>query len=177
MMPEELGAYALVFVAAATPWIEILLVIPGGVAAGLQPVVVGLVAFAGNALPVVAVVVAYERFVSWRRRRSRERAPVDAEPGTADGAYGSPACASGPQGRGRGRTRRRERAARIRDRYGIPGLALLGPLTVGIHFATGFAVALGGGRRTVIVWMTASLAAWTVVLTAASALGYGIFTR
>ncbi len=57
---DVLWPYFLVFLLAATPWIELLVVIPGALAAGLEPHWVAVLAFAGNAWPVVALVYGYE---------------------------------------------------------------------------------------------------------------------
>ena len=138
--------YLGVLLAAATPWLEILLVIPAGVALGLAAVPVGLVAFVGNTLPVVGIVVAYEAVA---RRRAARRPDAMAAP---------------PSGR-------RRRAARLMERYGLPALALAGPLVTGIHLATAMALALGARRLPVLWWMTASLAAWTLVLVVLAELG------
>jgi Ca2+/H+ antiporter, TMEM165/GDT1 family len=138
-------AYGAVFVAAAVPWLEVLLVIPPAVAAGLDPVAVAILAFLGNVIPVVAIVAGYDAF---RRRRARGGAP--------------------PSGR---RSRRRERAQRLMARYGVPGLAVAGPLVTGVHLATVLAVALRAPRARVVGWMSASLLAWTVVITALSVAG------
>lgn len=141
-------AYVAVIVAAATPWVEILVVIPPAIGLGLDPVAVGVLAFLGNFVPTVAIVGAYDRLA---RRR---------------------AVASGPARSGRAR-----RARRVLERYGVPGLALLGPLVTGIHLATVLAMATGTSRRRVVTWMGASLAVWAAGLTVASALGLGLVGR
>jgi Ca2+/H+ antiporter, TMEM165/GDT1 family len=144
--------YVGVFLAAATPWLEILLVIPAGVAVGLDAVPVGVVAFLGNALPVTGIVLAHDAAQRWRIRRRQRR-------GGQARAVPSP---------------RTERARRIMRRYGLPVLALAGPLVTGIHVATAIALALGARRLAVVWWMTASLALWTVVVTALAAAGVAL---
>ncbi len=131
----ELG---LVVVLAATPWIELVVVIPAGTAMGLPMLPVTATAFLGNALPVLAIAALFRW---WERRRG----PVQ--------------CRWGP------------RASRIWRRYGLPGLALLAPVVTGIHMATVMALALGTPRRRTVQWMVASLAGWTVVTGAFTALG------
>jgi len=63
---ELIWHYLLVFVAAATPWLEILLVIPVAISLGLAPIPVTLVAFIGNALAIYAMILLFNR---WERRR------------------------------------------------------------------------------------------------------------
>lgn len=149
---EEGGwwAYLLVFLAAATPLLEILVVIPAGVIAGLSPLPTTLVALAGNLSTAVLVVVAGERMLSpWRRRRSRRERPA------------------GP---------RSGRARALLRRWGVPGLALLAPLTTGTHLATLAALATGAEPRTVLRWMAAGLAIWAAAAGAGAAAGTDLFT-
>ena len=68
-MTEGLEAflqYAAVFVLAATPWIELMVVIPAGAALGLPVTPVTVTALIGNALPVLGIVVLFQ---AWERRR------------------------------------------------------------------------------------------------------------
>ncbi|MBS4024566.1 MAG: hypothetical protein KGZ96_02705 [Clostridia bacterium] len=55
--------------------------------------------------------------------------------------------------------------------YGVPGLALAGPLLTGVHLAALVALGLGAQKNAVSIWMTISLLIWTVVVTAASVFG------
>jgi UPF0716 family protein affecting phage T7 exclusion len=61
--------YALVFLLAAIPLVEVLLVIPTAVALGLNPALVALAAFAGNLATVVLVIVSSDRALALVRRR------------------------------------------------------------------------------------------------------------
>jgi Ca2+/H+ antiporter, TMEM165/GDT1 family len=133
----EASGYLAVLLAAATPWVEVLFVVPIGIAAGLDPVGVAAVAFVGNAVPVVAIVVAGDRLLSWWERRRRRAAR---------------------------KSRRAERGRQLLQKYGIPGLALLGPLFTGAHLAAVIAAVLRPRRTRLIAWMCGSLAVWTAGL-------------
>lgn len=137
--------YALVFLLAAIPWFEILLVIPIAVGLGMDAVSVAVFAFLGNVLPVYAILVSHERVRTWWQARRRK--------GTRPGNHG--------------------RARAVWDRYGLGGLALVSPLVTGVHLATVIALAVGSKKRDVAVWMTVSIALWTVALTAGSYYGFG----
>lgn len=52
--------YALVFILAATPWIELLVVIPPGITIGLDPFAVALLAFVGNLTTVYLLIFAHQ---------------------------------------------------------------------------------------------------------------------
>ncbi|AHE97030.1 small multi-drug export protein [Thioalkalivibrio paradoxus] len=131
--------YALVFLAAATPWLEIMIVIPVAIGVGLAPVPVTVVSFIGNALPVFGIIALFR---AWERRR-------------------------GPL-----RRRWSPRARRIWERYGLPGIALTGPVVTGIHLAAVMALALQADRRRTAIWMTFSLALWSVATAALTLLGF-----
>ncbi len=47
--------YVAVFVLAAIPWFEVIVVVPVAVGVGYNPWLVGVVAFAGNMLPVIGI--------------------------------------------------------------------------------------------------------------------------
>ncbi|SIT72352.1 Putative small multi-drug export protein [Ectothiorhodosinus mongolicus] len=65
-MTDLLWQYALVFLAAATPWLEIMIVIPVAVGVGLAPIPVTIISFIGNALPVLGIIALFRW---WEVRR------------------------------------------------------------------------------------------------------------
>ncbi|WP_245998547.1 small multi-drug export protein [Halalkalicoccus subterraneus] len=137
--------YALVFLFAAIPWFEIFLVIPVGIGLGMNAVAVAVFAFLGNALSVYAVIAFHGRVRAWWTRRRTEGEP---------------------------RERAGGRARAIWDRYGLAGLALCSPMVTGVHLAALIALATGSEKRAVGAWLTASIALWTVILTAVSYYGF-----
>lgn len=137
---DGIGQYLLIFLLAATPLLEILVVIPVGITLGLQPVTVGLVAFLGNLLPIYGLVFAHERVSAVLERRREDSAPSS----------------------------RRKRATRLWNRYGLPGLAVASPISTGVHLAALLALGFGSTRRSTALWMTGSIAVWTVLITLGS---------
>ncbi len=149
-MARWLLVYGTVFVASAIPTLEILFVIPAGILAGLAPVPTALVAAIGNFTTVVPVIVGGDRVRRWwAARRGHD---VD----------------------GVGSTQRRERARRVMRRFGVPGLALLGPLLTGVHVAAFGAVAAGARRGVTLAWFAASLVAWSAVIALLTAQGLDV---
>ena len=144
--------YVLVFVLAAVPWFEILLVIPPAVALGFDPAAVAVLAFLGNVLPIYGIVVFHDRLARWWASRR-----------SADG--------NEDENEGERESKRRRRAKQVWNRYGLPGLALAAPIVTGVHLAAVIALGLRASGRDVALWMTASIALWTVVLVAASVAG------
>lgn len=149
-------AYLAVFVGAAIPWLEVLLVVPAGILAGLPALPVAVVAAAGNILTLIPVIVAGDRLRAWWRRRRRRIAqlPDPDEPATEVG----PSLRAG-------------RAQRLFDRYGLPGLALLGPVLTGIHVAAVAAVAAGAQRRPALWWLSGGVVLWALVAALLTVLG------
>ena len=141
----RLTAYLAVFLAAATPWLEVLFVVPAGLLAGLGPVPTVVIAAAGNVATLIPVVLLGGRLRGWLDRR-RER-----------------------RNRGAGR------AARVMERYGLPGLAVLGPLVTGAHLAALVATGSGAGPRRTLAWMTAGVVAWSVAVGVLTVLGIDAF--
>lgn len=137
---DGLGRYGLIFLLAAIPLLEILVVIPIGVGLGFQPVAVAVAAFLGNLLPIYGIIAAHERVDAYLERRRD-----DADP-----------------------SKRRQRAKRLWNSYGLPGLAVASPVTTGVHLAAVLALGFGSSRRSTALWMTASIAAWTVLITVGS---------
>jgi Ca2+/H+ antiporter, TMEM165/GDT1 family len=142
-------SYLLVFLAAATPVLEVLIVIPAAVLAGMPPLPVALIALAGNLTTVVVAVIGGDRLLTWWRHRRPDRAD--------------------PPGR------RSERARRTAQRWGVPGLAFLAPATTGTHIAALAALAVGASRQRVLRWMAAGLAVWAAAAALATALGLQVF--
>ncbi|MFC6717966.1 small multi-drug export protein [Natrialbaceae archaeon GCM10025810] len=142
---DGIWRYLLVFVLAAIPLLEVLVVVPLGIGLGLDPTLVAAAAFGGNLLPIAGIVLLYDRLV--RSNTNLERVE------------------SG----------RRARARRFFRRYGLPGLALAAPIATGVHLAAIIALGLGARGRSVFGWMAVSLALWTVTITVASVTGLSIF--
>lgn len=178
-MIDLLWQYVVLFTMSAIPWIEILIVIPLGVGMGLSPFWVGTVSFAGNFLPVILIVCSlnwfqkWPRYIKWNHQRKRRKvlkrqekrlqSKVELEPeenGTS--ASREPIIAENE------RKSRKNRAASIFNKYGLPGLAALGPLVIGVHIAVIIALSFNVDKLRTTVWMGASLLVWTLFLTIAS---------
>ncbi len=139
-------AYIIVFLLAATPFLEIVGVIPIGVVAGLHAVPVTIIAFIGNMLTIVIVIFLMDKIKVWLEKRKQKKKEKS--------------------------KKREERAARIWKRYGLPGLAIISPILIGSHLVTILAMGFGGTRKQITVWMTASIFVWAIVTGVAS--HYGI---
>lgn len=137
------------FLGGALPWLEAIVVIPVGVLAGLPPVLVVLFAVTGNLLTVGLAAIFGERLRNWwttRRSTRDETTTKNPDPVKLERRH-----------------RRRARIKRVMDRWGILGLAVLGPIGLGTQFSALAAVALGAGARQTIIWVGAGTVAWSVL--------------
>ncbi len=143
--------YILVFLGAAIPWLEIGLVIPLGIIRGLSPFWVMILAFTGNILTVLFVIFGFERVKVWMNsRKTKDSAAKD---------------------------KRTERGTRIWNRYGMPGVALLGPVLIGTHIAAFIGLILGAKKANATIWMVISIGLWTLIFGIATALGFDLFVN
>ena len=135
-----------IFLGGALPWLEAIVVIPVGILADLPPVPVVLVAVSGNLLTVWLTAVYGQRIRHWWTKRKRARLEAAGE-------------SEDPQRR----QRRQERIDRIMARWGMPGLAALGPLGLGTQLSALAAVATGVSARRAFLWVGAGTITWSVV--------------
>lgn len=66
----------------------------------------------------------------------------------------------GRQGMGSGK--RMDRARKILGKYGVPGVALIGPLVFGHHIGAFISLVSGAPKGFVTLWQTIAVALWTV---------------
>ncbi|GIN22119.1 MAG TPA: DNA-binding protein [Bacillus bacterium] len=140
--------YIVVFLLAGVPWIELAAVIPIAIIRGLQPVLVIILGFSGNLLTALLVIYLFEPIKNYLFRK---------------------------RGDSKESGKREERAKRIWNKYGLPGLALLGPVLIGIHIAAFIGLSLGAGKNWTLLWVTISLFIWSIVLGTAAHYGVEAF--
>lgn len=143
-------SYIAVFLLTAIPWIESAVVVTVAIALGLDPVLSTILAFTGNWLVVLLTVFLFHRWQEWRKKK-RAKKGIEKEKGKT-----------------------RERAYNIFVKYGLPGLAFLGPLFIGTEIAAAFAMIFKAPRKNVLIWMTISLGFWTVFFAVASYYGFNL---
>ena len=156
--------YVVVFFMAATPMIGIIMIIPIAITMGLSPFWVVIISFVGKALPSWMLIVIYEKIVKWREECKRRKNTGH------ENQTEQPEIAS----------KRRGRARKVWDRYGLPGLFLLAPAITGIYLAIVMALAFKSQKMLLAIWMTISLAVWSIGLGVLSFYGlslFGWFTR
>ncbi|MFB8228842.1 hypothetical protein [Cellulosimicrobium sp. NPDC055967] len=124
-----------VLLAGAIPYVEAEGAAILGVVAGVNPVVAIVAAVVGNAIALALVVWLIGAARSGvTRGRTAERSP------------------------------QRQRMRQVFDRYGVPGVSLLGPLLLPSHVTAAAMVGFGAPRARVFAWGVVAVTAWAVVL-------------
>ncbi len=117
-----------------------------GVLAGVSPVVAILAAVVGNVGSMIVFVAV--------AASARAKAGVGAKPLSP----------------------RRERLKRSFDRWGVPGVSLLGQTVLPSQITSAAMVGFGASQRQVIVWQIVSIVMWGVVFGALAAVGVTALT-
>lgn len=143
-----------VMLVSAIPFVESYFGSVIGVLAGLDPVVAIIAAIVGNIVSMVVVVLSAHgvRTRVGAARASRTGLPDD-EP---DDEVDSP--------------RRRRLRAQF-DRYGVPGVSLLGQTILPSQITSAAMVGFGASRNAVILWQVISIILWGVAFGVLAALG------
>jgi Ca2+/H+ antiporter, TMEM165/GDT1 family len=135
---DLLWAYVVVFVLSAVPFFEAFGVITLGILAGLSVLPVVLISLIGNILTVLLLILFINKINDWRKKRKGEKPEKQ-------------------------QSKRTVRAQNLWKKYGLPGLALIGPLFVGSHLTAFMCVTLGGQRKKASIWMVTSITVWGLV--------------
>lgn len=146
-MPEALQWLGVMLIS-AIPFVESVLGSALGVVAGVPVVVAILAAVTGNALSMV-LVVQIAHLTRSRVRRDSSQDPKELSP-------------------------RRQRILRLSERFGVPGVSLLGQWVLPSQLTAPLLVSVGASRGWVILWQCAGIALWGVVFGTLAHLGYSV---
>jgi hypothetical protein len=131
---EQLGLFG-VFLGGAIPWLEAIVVVPSGILIGLDPLTTLVFAVTGNAITIFLFAFGGSKIRSWMIKRRLSKGKTGESPRIA-------------------------KAQRSFDRWGIYGLAALGPLVIGTQFAALVAVAGGVKPLKTSIVITAATVIW-----------------
>lgn len=138
------------FLVAAIPFLEAYVAVPLAIAVGFPALLAIVAGIVGNWLSVAAVVAVSGRLQAWMNRR---------------------------QGGTDGNGKRLQRARRLFAKYGVPGVAFIGPLLVGNHIGSFISVVSGADKRYVMLWQTISIIVWAVGTGLLFYWGFDLFGR
>jgi len=144
-LPPALQWLALIALG-AIPFVESYVGSVIGVVAGLSPFVAIPAAIVGNLLSMLVVVLASHRV---RSRVTRDREEPEPTP------------------------RRQKLRARF-DRYGVPGVSLLGHFLLPSQITSVAIISFGAPRNAVILWQSIAIVLWGVVYGTIAAIGVNL---
>ncbi|WP_311244875.1 small multidrug efflux protein [Microbacterium sp. WCS2018Hpa-23] len=152
----ELVQPLIVALAGAIPFIEGEGAVSIGIIGGIHPVVAAIAAMVGNFLCVAVLVIASSgaRTAIVNRNRSREAVLA----GTSGAAVESAPAESERGGA------RKEKFQRAFERYGVPGVSLLGPLLLPTQFTATMLAAAGVGKVRILIWQAVAIIGWTTIV-------------
>jgi len=140
-------AYVIIFLLGATPFFEVVGVIPIGVAAGLPAIPVMILALLGNILTLWLLIFLMDRVKKWLQRRKEKKGKDVSE-------------------------KKQKRAEAIWKKYGLPGLTFVSPFLIGSHLGVILAMSFGGTRKQIMLWITVSVIFWAIVMGVISYYGF-----
>lgn len=149
----------IVALAGAIPFIEGEGAASIGIIGGIHPVIAAIAAIVGNFVCVAVLVLASSGARKAIVNRSRVGEPAVAGAG---GVNVSDAAAEAPQTDRK--AARREKFQRAFERYGVPGVSLLGPLLLPTHFTATMLAAAGIGKARVLFWQALAIIGWTTIV-------------
>jgi Ca2+/H+ antiporter, TMEM165/GDT1 family len=135
---EQLGYFG-IFLAGAIPWFEAIGVVPVGILFGLDPVLTVIAASVGNIITIALFAYAGDRIRSWVIQRRRNKG-IEPKAG------------------------RYEKAQKAFDKYGIFGMAALGPIIIGTQFAAAASVAAGVKPLKVTLYVSVAMVLWAILI-------------
>lgn len=160
-------SYLLVFILAAIPLVELIAVVPLAIIGGLSPVPVAILGFLGNTLTVMLLIIFVDRVKGWVRARKQKRIGVSEQVGEEFQNNEEVIMEQD--------SKKEKRARVLFEKYGLPGLTILGPFLVGSHITAFMGMSFGSKRRLVSGWMLASLGLWTIISAIAASYGVTFF--
>ena len=133
---EQLGLFG-IFLAGAIPWFEAIGVVPAGILIGLDPVAVVVSAVAGNVITIFVFAYAGSKIRGWLISRSSKKSSEKS-------------------------SKKWEKGQRAFEKYGIFGMAALGPIFIGTQFAAAISVAAGVRPLKTSVLISSSTLLWAI---------------
>lgn len=156
----ELVQPLIVALAGAVPFIEGEGAAAIGILGGINPVIAAISGIVGNFVCVAVLVFlssgARTAIVNRRNAKLQARESVLV---TEGGAAGADAAASAiPE------SPRKTKFLRALDKYGVPGVSLLGPLLLPTQFTATMLASVGVARARILFWQGLAIVGWTTVL-------------
>lgn len=157
----ELVQPLIVMLAAAVPFVEGEGAVAIGIIGGIHPLVAALAAIIGNFSCVAILVLASSRArQAIVTSRSRKRELV-----FAGGGHGEAEDALEESTDSDRKKARKAKFLHALERYGVPGVSLLGPLLLPTQFTATMLAAVGVSTARILFWQALAIVGWTTTVT------------
>src|SRR5690625_480282 len=145
-----LWTYTIIFLLAAIPFFEVAMIVPFAIIGVIPAISVIIIAFLLNLLTIILLIVFIDYFRNWRKKKKDNKEKSEAK---------------------------NKRAKKIWDKYGLPGLAFIGPFFIGTHLTALLAISFGGTRSKTLVLMTAIIEIGAISLGSAAYFGFDFLVK
>ncbi|HAY43256.1 MAG TPA: small multidrug efflux protein [Micrococcaceae bacterium] len=152
----EVAQPLIVAVAGAVPFIEGEGAATIGILGGINPLLAALAAIIGNFTCVAILVLLGSGAHTALSNRKRAKELVEAN--------GVGHVESDVTEESERKANRRIKFQRAFERYGVPGVSLLGPLLLPTHFTATMLAAIGVSKTRILIWQAAAIISWTTAL-------------
>ena len=142
---EQLGLFG-VFLGGAIPWLEAIAVVPAGILLGLDPIAVVVAAVVGNTITIFVFAYGGSKIRDWFLNKKSENAAARSK-------------------------KKFEKAQAAFDKYGVFGMAFLGPILIGTQFAAAISVAAGVRPFKTSVIISGATLLWAALIAVLSVWG------
>lgn len=173
-----------IFVAGAIPLVEYMLAIPFGIIAGVPTVPVIIAGFFGNLITVILLIRFVDMVWNFINKRKKQRETVSDVSVTADqngetlqSEHEVSFDDNAEESTYTLKSKRAQRARKLWDKYGVPGLTFFGTALLSSHVTVLMACLFGGNRTYIALWMTISLAIWSLIIGVVFHFGIDAFFR
>lgn len=153
----------IVALAGAVPFIEGEGAATIGIIGGINPVIAAIAAIIGNFVCVALLVLLSSGARNAVKNRAASRQLVHAGGGLDDAAV--PGEADVYDAGALDETPRSQKFVRALDKYGVPGVSLLGPLLLPTQFTATTLAAIGVAKGRILFWQAIAIIGWTTLLT------------
>lgn len=150
-----------------------------GVASGVPVPVAILAAVTGNVLAMSLTVWIASGIRAKATASTAARARITAPAGgTQQGAAGDGSTdVAAPEADGAAPGRGKRRIRQLFERYGVPGVSLLGQWALPSHITAPTLVGFGASRGSVLVWQTMGILVWGTAFGTLAAAGFNLMMR
>lgn len=157
----ELVQPLIVALAGAVPFIEGEGAATIGILGGIPPIIAAIAAIVGNFLCVALLVLASSSARAAVVNRRRAKAVVGADGRGVPHAESHGGLVEDGSAR---KAARKQKFQSALDRYGVPGVSLLGPLLLPTQFTATMLAAIGVGKARILIWQAVAIVGWTTAL-------------